>query len=234
MTRRARIPTLLGVSLACGGLAASMVNGYAGDVRAQVGPLVPVVVARAPIPRGHVFRAAHVANHLAQRRVPARFAPPDGLRNPREALGLRTATAIAPGGYVGRSQLAAPVARRSTPTVSSAGRVVEVAVAGMDSVGALARPGSLVDVLVTSNARTYIALQAIELLGLRAGESADVSGGSGSRVSGTVATLRVSLRQAVLLVAAQNFARELRLVPRAAGDRRRILSVSTSAGDLRP
>ena len=35
------------------------------------------------------------------------------------------------------------------------------------------------------------------------------------------ASLRVTLRQAVYLAAAQSFARELRLLPRAAGDRRR-------------
>jgi pilus assembly protein CpaB len=33
------------------------------------------------------------------------------------------------------------------------------------------------------------------------------------------ATLRVTVRQAVYLAAAQSFARELRLLPRAAGDR---------------
>ena len=35
------------------------------------------------------------------------------------------------------------------------------------------------------------------------------------------ASLRVTLRQAVYLAAAQSFARELRLLPRAAGDRER-------------
>jgi pilus assembly protein CpaB len=109
-----------------------------------------------------------------------------------------------------------------------------VAVAGTDSIGTLARPGSLVDVLVTSNARTYVALQRIELLDLRSGDGTDSSRGSESPLPGAVATLRVSLRQAVLLVAAQNFARELRLVPRAAGDRGRISAVSISLADLRP
>jgi pilus assembly protein CpaB len=36
-----------------------------------------------------------------------------------------------------------------------------------------------------------------------------------------MASLRVTLRQAVYLAAAQSFARELRLLPRAEGDRRR-------------
>ena len=40
----------------------------------------------------------------------------------------------------------------------------------------------------------------------------------GTRIT---AALRVTLRQAVYLAAAQDFAREIRLLPRAAGDRRR-------------
>jgi pilus assembly protein CpaB len=35
-------------------------------------------------------------------------------------------------------------------------------------------------------------------------------------------SLRVTLRQAVYLAAAQSFARELRVLPRAIGDRRRV------------
>jgi pilus assembly protein CpaB len=34
-------------------------------------------------------------------------------------------------------------------------------------------------------------------------------------------SLRVTVRQAIALAAAQNFARELRVLPRSAGDRRR-------------
>jgi len=47
-------------------------------------------------------------------------------------------------------------------------------------------------------------------------------GGAGRAETPSVAaSLRVTLRQAVYLAAAQSFARELRLLPRAAGDRRR-------------
>ena len=47
------------------------------------------------------------------------------------------------------------------------------------------------------------------------------------------ATLRVSLRQAVVLTAAQNFAREVRLVPRPPGDGRRLGAVGVSAAGFR-
>jgi pilus assembly protein CpaB len=44
--------------------------------------------------------------------------------------------------------------------------------------------------------------------------------------------LRVSARQAVFLAAAQSFARELRLLPRAAGDRRHGLAGLSAGADL--
>jgi pilus assembly protein CpaB len=83
-------------------------------------------------------------------------------------------------------------------------------------------PGARVDVLVTRESRpgapgrTTLALEDVEVLsGAAAPASEERSGGQ------VRASLRVSLRQAVYLAAAQSFARELRLLPRAAGDRRR-------------
>jgi pilus assembly protein CpaB len=51
----------------------------------------------------------------------------------------------------------------------------------------------------------------------------------GTRVA---ASLRVTLRQAVYLAAAQDFARELRLLPRAAGDRRRGAAGTRAGAEL--
>ena len=44
------------------------------------------------------------------------------------------------------------------------------------------------------------------------------------------ATLRVSVRDAVYLAAAQSFAREIRLLPRAAGDRARTGTITVGQG----
>jgi pilus assembly protein CpaB len=77
-------------------------------------------------------------------------------------------------------------------------------------------PGARVDVLVTREARpgspgrTTLALEDVEVL--------EAAPAEGRRV---LASLRVTLRQAVYLAAAQSFARELRLLPRAPGDRGR-------------
>jgi pilus assembly protein CpaB len=82
-----------------------------------------------------------------------------------------------------------------------------------------------VDVLVTTEHRSFLALEDAELLGIRPGPESD----SGAK---SLATLRVSLRQAVYLTAAQAFAREIRLLPRAAGESRGGQSLSVSASAL--
>jgi pilus assembly protein CpaB len=99
-----------------------------------------------------------------------------------------------------------------------------------------------VDVLVTSeqseqvgrSGRTYLALQRIELTDLRPRQEGDAVANADAHQADSVATLKVTLRQAVLLTAAQNFAREVRLVPRPRGDDRRLRATAVSAEQLRP
>jgi pilus assembly protein CpaB len=85
-------------------------------------------------------------------------------------------------------------------------------------------PGSRVDVLVTREAaggttgRTSLALEDVEVLAVAAAPAA--GSGDAARAPRVRASLRVTLRQAVFLAAAQSFATEIRLLPRAAGDRR--------------
>jgi pilus assembly protein CpaB len=74
--------------------------------------------------------------------------------------------------------------------------------------------------------RSFLALEDVELLELRAGEgraspTTSRDEGGAAAPAAAVATLRVTLRQAVYLTAAQNFAREVRLLPRPPGDSRR-------------
>jgi pilus assembly protein CpaB len=107
-------------------------------------------------------------------------------------------------------------------------RVAELVARGS---AALIAPGSRVDVLVTRetgdrSGETTLALEDAEVLA--AAPARD--GGDGSQAAGAGAggpgarvalSLRVTLRQAVFLAAAESFAREVRVLPRAAGDRRR-------------
>jgi pilus assembly protein CpaB len=229
VSRRARGLALLGLAAACAGLAASSVSRYTNDVRAQVGPAIPVVVARGDLPGGTAITPAVAGRSLQQRRVPARFAPPGALESASEAIGYRLAAPLRRGDYVSDSSLAAVAGK--TPGADESGRIVEVSVAGAGSLANALDPGAHVDVLITSDrgsgpGRTYLALQDAELVGFSPSSSGASESDSAS------AKLRVSLRQAVLLTAAQNFARELRLVPRPAGDRRRLGPVGVSAAGL--
>jgi pilus assembly protein CpaB len=240
--RRRRAAVLLSLALACGGLAASRVQSRQSEVEGAVGPLVPVLVTRAEVPPGARLRPGQ----LALRQVPERFAPRDALISPAQVAGRRVAGALAAGSYVTAGSLTAGAGREPEAPgapIRRGERSAEVAVAGGEALTG-APPGTRVDVLVTTESRsgvggrTYLALQDVELLGARA---ADGSGGSapGSAGAGgsaahatTIATLRVTLREAVFLTAAQSFARELRLLVRAPGDRRAVGLLSVDGGAL--
>ncbi|MDX6691101.1 MAG: pilus assembly protein CpaB [Solirubrobacteraceae bacterium] len=229
MTRRRRALLLGGLALLLGGLAASDVASREAALQRQVGGLVDVVVARGPVSKGAPLRAAA----LAVRRVPRRFAPDGAIADPETLAGLRASVDIAAGtdlttAVVGDGTQGA--AARTGPPIRPGERIAEIVALGAPE---LVTPGSHVDVLVTpepegsQSGRAVLALEDVEVLqaGPAEGGDADADAGKatgkpspGARVA---ASLRVTLRQAVYLAAAQDFARELRLLPRAAGDRRR-------------
>jgi pilus assembly protein CpaB len=235
MSRR-RAAAMLGASAVCAGLAISAVDRYAGEVESQIGAPVPVVVAARDISRGRVVTRVVASSSLAERRVPERFAPPGALRSRADAVGLEAVADLAAGDYVGELQLRPP----RSPAGDRAGwsgdaRLVEVGVAGARTMAEVLRAGSLVDVLITTDRggagqRTFLALQRIPVVGFDSGASGSL-GGESEPSDGRV-TLRATLRQAVLLTAADNFAREVRVVPRAAGDDRRLRPVSIPASGL--
>jgi pilus assembly protein CpaB len=81
---------------------------------------------------------------------------------------------------------------------------------------------------VTTQKRTTLALEDVELLALH-----DASGGADpGQEQTTIATLRVTVREAVYLTAAHNFAREVRLLPRSPGDTRRAGALEFDGGSL--
>jgi pilus assembly protein CpaB len=221
--RRRRGLLLLAVALASGGLAASQVHERERRAAEQLGPAVDVLVAGGDLPAGsRVGRRA-----VALRRVPARFAPQDALGSAAGVVGARVAVPVASGSYLTAGLFQGTEERRSTEGVGRGERAVTVEVAG-GGAGAGLAPGARVDVLVSTEAgadggRTVMALAAAELLRL------EPASGGGYRETGTdpaeggeptaLATLRVSTRQAVYLTAADNFAREIRLLARPSGDR---------------
>jgi pilus assembly protein CpaB len=235
--RRRRAAVLLALALASGGLAASQVRQRERRVEARVGPLVPVLVATRDLPAdSRIGRGA-----LALRRVPASYAPPDALRGAAGVAGLRTAGAVAAGGYLTAGHLRGPGGSggpRGT-ALRRGERAVEVAVTGGAALAGAA-PGARVDVIVSTEARegagrTFVALEDVELLGLHeGGETAGLGGEaeSGAPPASALATLRVTVRQAVYLTAAENFGREVRLLVRPPGDRGRAGGAATTEGEL--
>jgi pilus assembly protein CpaB len=215
---------LVSLALASGGLAASEVSSRTRAVEERVGPLVPVVAARTAIEPGTKL----TPDRLTVVQVPARYVPPDALADPAQADGLRTAGALEAGSYLTATAFGGGPSSddgdRPGNGLGRGERAIELKVAGADALGDLAGPGARVDVLITTETgdhagRTALALEDVELLGLRA----DGGGGVGPEADAgsATATLRVTLKQAVYLTAAQNFAREIRLLPRAPGDRKR-------------
>lgn len=217
MTRGRRAVVLTVLAVVLGGLAAADVTGRERALRDQLGPAVPVLVTRGPVAAGTPLRAAV----LAVRHVPARYAPADAYAAPVEVAGLRASTDLGAGTDLtpalvgdGREDAAA-----AGPPVRPGERVAELVARGSP---ALVSPGVRVDVLVTretadGRGSTVLALEDAEVLAAsRAPDGGDAKDGPRVAVS-----LRTSLRQAVYLAAAQDFARDVRVLPRAAGDRRR-------------
>jgi pilus assembly protein CpaB len=222
--RRRRALVLVSLALACGGLAASQVRAREQALEAQVGRLVPVVVARADVQPG----ARLAPRLLATRQVPERFAPADALAAPEEVAGQRAAAAIAAGSYVTAGALTGEQAdEEAGPPLRAGERALDLTVGGGSELPALAGQAVRVDVLVTTESRSFVALENAELLAARAGEvDAEHAGPT------TLATLRVSQRQAVYLTAAQSFAREIRVLARPPRDRRRGGALAVSEADL--
>lgn len=106
---------------------------------------------------------------------------------------------------------------RAGPRLAGDRRPVEITVEGG---GALAAAGGRVDVVVTTEARTgggagrtYVAASSVKLLGLRAAGEADADAPLSVAADGSwVATLALTRAQALRLIHAQAFARDLRLI----------------------
>ena len=218
MSRRARAVGFACAAALCAGLAAAATGGTPSG--AELGELRPVVVATRTLPAHRRLSERVVDRALEVRRVPDRFLAPDALDDPSQALGRRPAVAIPAGGYLVASQLAHVAAGgEPEPPLARGRRPVEITVQGA---GALASapggPTRRVDVIVTSEpttgaggGRTFVAARAVGLLDLRPG------GGGTDPVETAageswVATLALTRDQALRLIHAQSFAREVRLI----------------------
>jgi pilus assembly protein CpaB len=131
------------------------------------------------------------------------------LRDPAAAVGRRAGVPIAAGADLDPALLDVPEAPTG-PVLRRGERALDLVAVGA------AAPGARVDVIVTYAGRgdapgaTRLALADVELLAARPAQSGDGQDG----LPRIVATLRVTVRQAVALTAAAAAAREVRLLAR--------------------
>jgi pilus assembly protein CpaB len=223
VTRRRRACLLLGLAIALGALAASNVSHREAALRAQLGPLAQVVVARRDLAAGRVLRLGDLGSRL----VPARYAPAGGPVFAAALAGQRLAVPVPAGGALTAALL---VQRAPAPGAGlrRGQRAVDVVATGSAQTVV---PGARVDVLVTTDRRdgspgaTRLALQDVPVLAAHAAAADDAT-----REPRVLATLRVSAAAAVYLAAAEAFAREVRLLARPAGDDARVGALTVDDG----
>jgi Flp pilus assembly protein CpaB len=216
MSRRRRALGFLALALLAAAGAAAIADGYGASAIRGYGPLRPVVVLEATIAAGRRIGPRELGSDLAVRRVPERFAPPGALATPEEALGLVAHAALPAGSYLLGAQLG--VGRKGRTGARRLGggrRPVEIAVSGAAALLSTtpAPSGSRVDVVVTDEptgpgpGRTYVAAAAVPLLALTPGLEGPGPGATAA------ATLGLTKRQALRLIAAESFARKVTLLP---------------------
>ena len=215
MSRRRRALAFLLMALLAATGAATIADGYGESAIRSYGSLRPVVVLAADIAQGERIDPQHVERSLERRRVPERFVPPGALAAPEEALGLVARAPLPAGSYLMGTQLGPDrEARPGGPRLGGDRRPVEIAVSGANALlSAGPTSGSKVDIVVTGEpsvsgpGRTYVAAAEVPLLALRAGAE-----GTGPGTT-AAATLGLTRRQALRLIAAESFARKVTLLP---------------------
>jgi Flp pilus assembly protein CpaB len=215
MSRRRRSLLFACLSLVAAAAAAAIADGYGSRLARGYGPLRPVVVIDAPLAAGVRIGPREVESAFSLRRIPERFVPAGALSAPAQALGLIPRAALPAGGYLLAAQLGSGRrADASTPRLAGDRRPVEVSVSGAGALlvtGAGQGDTTKVDVVVTTEpdgpgpGRTYVAAPSVPLLGLRPGPE-----GPGGVAAATVAVTR---RQALRLIAAESFARRVTVLP---------------------
>lgn len=215
MSRRRRALAFLLLALLAAAGAAAIADGYGASAVRGYGPLRPVVVLAANVAAGRRLGPDEVRTALRQRRVPERFAPPGALLAPGEALGLVARAPLPAGSYLLGSQLGVGgSAKGGRSRLGRGRRPVQISVSGADALLSTGpASGSTVDVVVTSEpagagpGRTYVAAAGVPLLALRPGAE-----GMGPGTT-AAATLGLTKREALRLIAAESFARKVTLLP---------------------
>jgi pilus assembly protein CpaB len=214
MSRRARAIAFGAAALVAAVIAGTIADGYGNSVARGYGALRPVVVAAAQLPAGKPLDPTAAEADLEVRQVPARFVPLGALRDPAEALGLVPAAVIPSGAYLLGSQLRPPHSDAPGPRLAGGRRPVQIAVSGAAAlaIGGGDPVGSRVDVVVTAEptdggtGHTYVAAAGVPLLALGGGPEGEAEGVA-------EATLGLTRPEALRLIAAESFARQVTVMP---------------------
>ncbi len=201
-------------------MAAAVAGGYQSSVADQYGELRSVLIASEPLPAGEPITPRLAGRSLDVRRVPARFAPANALVAPEEVIGHEPVGAISAGAYLTSDDLRVPRPRgERTTTLPARLSPVEIQVTGAGALPAARGGGQTrVDVVVTTepnsggSGRTYVAVARVPLLGLVQAGAADGELTTGAGLS-HIATLGLTQTQALELIDAESFARQMRLIP---------------------
>lgn len=218
MSRRAKAVGFAILAALCAIASASIATGYRESVEGQLGELRVVVVVTRTLARGEALDRRTLSHSLELREVPVRFLPPDVLTDPAEAAGRKPAAAIPAGSYLLASQLRTPRARGGPdPDLAGGLHPVEITVSGAGSLAALGDPaGTRVDVVVAGEpvtggrARVRVAASGVRLISLEPASPEDATATGGDSWNATLALRRA---EALKLIEAENFAREVRLLP---------------------
>lgn len=215
MSRRTRSLLFAALAVGCAIAAASITAGYRERADAAYGELRPALVATEPLAKGDELSAKGLARAVEPRRIPAAFVPPDALADPSQAVGRSPAVAIPAGSYLSASLLRVPTAGQPRGGRVDPGlRPVEVRISGGGAIVPLG-PGAEVDVVAAEesfaggNPRVRVLARAVELVDLR-----EDAAGAESPGESWLATLALDRATALRVIEADNFAREVRLIPR--------------------
>lgn len=189
----------------CAIAAAWLTFGYAGRAEKRDGPSVSVLVAPGGLEAGAAIDEAAAAA-LTTREVPARFAPPDAIGDPVDAVGAHVLAPVAAGGFVTRSVLSGGADGQSGYKLRASERALTVEVI-VSPQGSTLAAGDRVDLFASGfggDQRTTELITGAEVL------SAEDSAQS----SRTRATVRLADSQVAAVIRADVFAHELRAVAR--------------------
>jgi Flp pilus assembly protein CpaB len=186
---------------------------YGRGVADGYGEMRPVVVVERDLRAGPALDRRSVRASLGVREVPERFVPPDALSHVSEALGERPQAVIPAGSYLlgshfrladrreeHRRKLSGGVHPIEVTVASAAPLAGHAGVARVDVVAA-DEPGVIV------NPRVRVLAKRVPLLAIRR----MASGGGERRWR---ATLGLDRAQTLTVIEAENFARQIRLLPR--------------------